>query len=122
MGVLDLISFDNFWDLIPESIFERMHPCPITGHVFWEGKWNTGNGYSKVRYNGKIWVVHKLVHYFVYGPTDLPIHDHVCKFRPCIHPDHMEPVTVQENTRRGGAVLYRPTNQYPRYRLGLDVA
>lgn len=33
--------------------------------------------------------------------------DHLCRNRACVRPDHLEPVTNQENTRRGllGSVL-----------------
>ena len=27
--------------------------------------------------------------------------DHKCKVRPCVNPEHLEPVTTVENTRRG---------------------
>lgn len=27
--------------------------------------------------------------------------DHLCRNRPCINPDHLEPVTLNENKRRG---------------------
>lgn len=33
-------------------------------------------------------------------PQDLTI-DHLCRNRLCVNPDHMKPVTTQENTRRG---------------------
>lgn len=32
--------------------------------------------------------------------------DHTCRMRCCINPDHLEPVTVQENTLRGAALLF----------------
>ena len=33
--------------------------------------------------------------------------DHHCRNRPCCNPDHLEPVTVQVNTMRGNAILYK---------------
>lgn len=34
-------------------------------------------------------------------PDDRPHIDHLCRVRCCINPDHLEPVTHQENVRRG---------------------
>lgn len=31
--------------------------------------------------------------------------DHLCGRRSCVNPDHLEPVTIEENTRRGGRKL-----------------
>lgn len=33
-------------------------------------------------------------------PSGLQL-DHLCRVRPCVHPLHLEPVTLQENIRRG---------------------
>lgn len=102
--------------MIPQEIEDRIVRCPMTGHWYWAGCWNSGNGYSKVRWQGRIWMVHRLIWMvhrliwtFVNGsiPDDRPVLDHLphCRWRPCIRPDHLEPVTVAENTRRGEAVL-----------------
>lgn len=32
--------------------------------------------------------------------------DHLCRVRCCINPEHLEPVTLRENTLRGDGVLY----------------
>lgn len=52
--------------------------------------------------------------------------DHLCRNRACVRPDHLEPVTHQENTRRGmapSAISYR-TNicQSGRHELNLENA
>ncbi len=37
--------------------------------------------------------------------------DHLCKNRRCCNPEHLEPVTIRENTLRGDAVLFKPINR-----------
>lgn len=64
------------------------------------GPGGTG-GYGKVRYKGKDLLAHR--HYYEQTrgpiPTGLQL-DHLCRNRDCVNPDHMEPVTPLENTRR----------------------
>jgi hypothetical protein len=40
-------------------------------------------------------------------PSGLQL-DHLCKQRDCVNPDHLEPVTLQENVRRGRAAKLDP--------------
>lgn len=63
-----------------------------------------GYGRVTVRMDGKPY--NRLVHRLVYGvfKGDIPagmVADHKCKVRCCCNPDHIEPVTVSENQRRG---------------------
>lgn len=72
-------------------------------------RWNSGNGYSKVRWEGRAWMVHRLLFTVLVGEIEEGLLlDHLCRYRPCCNPWHMEPVTVAENTRRGDAVLFGP--------------
>ena len=53
------------------------------------------------------WLAHRLTFTCLIGeiPDDLPVLDHLkdrCTTRRCVRPDHLEPVTLEENTRRGG--------------------
>jgi hypothetical protein len=54
----------------------------------------------------KNWLAHRLVYELLVGPIpDGLVLDHLksrCTSRRCVRPDHLEPVTITENTRRGG--------------------
>ena len=51
---------------------------------------------------------HTVVYLLVKGRDSLPSHcvlDHLCHFPSCVNPDHLEPVSCEENTRRATAYL-----------------
>ena len=59
-------------------------------------------GYARIEYRGRTTPAHRLSYEVHVGPipTGLVI-DHLCRNPCCVNPDHLEPVTVGENTRRG---------------------
>lgn len=85
-----------------ESFFEGT-PC-------WEyvGPRLSTNGYGRIYWRGKERAAHRVIYEMLIG--DIPdgmVLDHRCRNRPCCNPKHTEPVTHQENTRRGEAILFR---------------
>lgn len=45
---------------------------------------------------------HRLSYEWLVGPIPSGLHiDHLCRVRNCVRPDHLEPVTMEENIRRG---------------------
>ena len=64
----------------------------------------SGHGRLYARYeNGKIISVqaHVAVYEHMVGPVPEGLElDHLCENPPCINPEHLEPVTHRENTRR----------------------
>jgi hypothetical protein len=81
--------------------------------LIWVGRWTTGNGYGKLKWRAPndIWrdrVAHRVIYEYFYGPLDDQlVLDHLCLRRECCQPLHLDPVTVQINTHRGRAVLYK---------------
>ncbi len=62
-------------------------------------------GYGKIGVGGRrgrVRRVHRLGWELLVGPVpdDLTL-DHLCRNRACWNPDHLEPVTAEENNRRG---------------------
>lgn len=68
----------------------------------WNGKTNQG-GYAQLAAFGRQGVnAHRVSYELQVGPIPAGLHlDHLCRVRHCMNPDHLEPVTMAENTRRG---------------------
>lgn len=80
----------------------------LRAHVTEEGCWEIqrpgGNGYGQVGVGSrqKRISAHRLSYETFVGPIPEGLEiDHLCRNRACINPDHLEPVTTGENTRRG---------------------
>lgn len=59
-------------------------------------------GYGQLRVDGKPQYVHRLVYEALRGEIPKGLHlDHLCRTPACVNPWHLEPVTQQENVRRG---------------------
>lgn len=67
----------------------------FTGEVAW-------NGYGMLSEQGRRRVTHRIAYELWVGPIPEGLQlDHLCRNRACFNPDHLEPVTRQENIRRG---------------------
>jgi len=72
----------------------------------WTGALNKGYGVigRGARGSGTI-EAHRAVWELLAGPIDDGLQiDHLCRNRRCCNPDHLEPVTADENKRRGHSV------------------
>lgn len=58
-------------------------------------------GYGRTTWGGKAYKAHRFFYQVLRGPIpDGFSLDHLCTDRACVNPDHLEPVTSRENTRR----------------------
>jgi hypothetical protein len=85
----------------------RGRPAPIdlieVGDCWeWQGNRSLEYGYGRVGYGGRVHLAHRLFYEALVGPIPEGLQlDHLCRNPPCVNPDHLEPVTMQENIRRG---------------------
>lgn len=91
---------------------ERLWPKVDVGHPLGCWEWNggtTADGYGQTTEktpDGRRRIyVHRLAYEHLLGPIpEGLVIDHLCRNTLCVNPDHLEPVTIAENVRRGRAV------------------
>ena len=96
------------------ATLQRFEDKVIKGDECW--LWTAsgnGRGYGKLFTEGRRFYAHRLSyeHYIGPIPEDKEI-DHLCRVPACVNPAHLEPVTHQENMRRGknGVLCVRKTH------------
>lgn len=110
-AILPLSDKEKLLNRLSSLITLRPHYELPTMCWFYLGRLNR-NGYGRVAWNGREPVLHRVL-YELHTGIILPrtiVLDHLCRVRCCCNPDHMDPVTVQVNTRRGLAVLFNPVS------------
>lgn len=78
------------------SRLDASGPCWL-----WLG-YKTPKGYGHAWDGKSVRHVHRIIYELLVGevPTDIQL-DHLCRVPACCNPDHLEPVTLAENIRRG---------------------
>lgn len=103
--------------LTPFERFERfVSPEPMSGCWLWTGYCDTRSGYGTFRIGPQgLRKAHRFAYEFFVGPiAEGLVIDHLCRVRCCVNPQHLEPVTDEENQRRGHhGVLYVPKSHCP---------
>lgn len=102
------------WNSTVEERFWRR----VTKHPdgCWEYRGASQDGYG-VLYdeNRRSVMAHRYAYEKLVGPIpDGLVIDHLCRNPPCVNPSHIEPVTIAENTRRGGLAQSHCHRGHPR--------
>lgn len=85
-------DWERFWLKV------EMGTAP-SGCWLWTG--STANGYGQARVGGKTVRAHRASYELLVGPIPEGLTlDHLCHVKNCVRPEHLEPVTAAENTRR----------------------
>lgn len=95
----DLSVMDRFWpkvDKLDNGCWVWTAATNGKGYgIFRGGQGRDANGSRK-------WILaHRFAFELLRGAITSPELDHRCRNRPCVNPDHLEPVTHRENTLRG---------------------
>lgn len=81
--------------------------------------YRTRDDYGRFWLNGKLERAHR-VSFWLAG-REIPlglVMDHLCRTPACVNPDHLEAVTISENTRRGDAAKYLPHDLHTHCKRG----
>lgn len=91
----------------PQAQWPTKYTVDPSGCWLYDGGIRAQSGYGYAKYEGKVHYVHRLMYRLHVGeiPEGMTI-DHVdCVARHCVRPDHLEVVTIAENSGRMRAKL-----------------
>lgn len=92
---VSVVDADRFWASVDKTEWCWVWTGPVDRH---------GYGEYRQKINGKTyyWRAHRLAYELIVGKiADGLVIDHLCRNRPCVNPQCLEPVTNAENIRRG---------------------
>jgi len=100
------MNIDQIGDLRAQA---KISINPHSGCWEWTGAVGK-DGYGQVRRDGRVQRSHRYIYERLVGPIGVNARqlDHLCRVRHCVNPKHLEPVTPQQNVRRGLAAITAP--------------
>jgi hypothetical protein len=85
--------------------FERSEGCWLWRGAIDRGGYGVFSIGSRTDGSRKMVKAHRVAYELLAGPIPAGLElDHKCRNRSCVNPDHLEPVTGPENTRRGEGI------------------
>lgn len=88
---------------LPKRIADKI--TPTDSCWLWNGGKRRGYGYVYIAGSRRTTAAHRAVYTLLVGPIPHGLQlDHLCRVRHCVNPDHLEPVTQQENLLRGHTI------------------
>lgn len=91
------------FDLRAQVLGKVLRPSDPDGCWLWSAA-VLPNGYGQVHAQRRTQLAHRVVFELMLGPIPTGmVLDHLCRNRNCVRPDHLDPITRAENTRRGFA-------------------
>jgi hypothetical protein len=101
MGILDNVPKRKiYW--LKKRIDEGRYYHKSSGDGCWVSLVShNGLRYSQIKINGKEYYLHRVIYEIFKGsiPFEMQL-DHLCRNRKCCNPNHLEPVSISENTKR----------------------
>jgi hypothetical protein len=106
----------------PQTVEERfrvkVRPAETGDCLLWIAA-QDGHGYGQMNVGGRPVKAHRLAWTFARGPIPPGLSiDHLCRVRLCVNPDHLEVVTLAENTRRQIEAVGHPRSNQTHCRNG----
>lgn len=82
----------------PDLFWDKVQP---TGFCWEWTAYRDRKGYGRSHLDGKSMAAHRVAYTLLVGPIPAGLTlDHLCRNKGCVNPDHLEPVTVGENSIR----------------------
>ncbi len=86
--------------LADEERLREKFSVSASGCWLWNGPLSS-DGYGKFQMRSRSRIAHRAAYEIIVGPIPAGLElDHLCRVRHCVNPEHLEPVTQAENTRR----------------------
>ena len=98
---------------LSERVGDKVEVDPVSGCWNWTGCKDAG-GYGRISVDNAGVVAHRVSYELHVGPIPDGLElDHLCRNRGCVNPEHLEPVTAQENMKRAKALIVECPHGHP---------
>lgn len=100
---------ERFWEKVDKNGPVPVHRPELGPCWLWLGATNPKD-YGSFSVGAKTLRAHRVAYVALVGAITAPQLDHLCRVHRCVNPGHLEPVTNQENLRRGRSAQREKTH------------